>query len=113
MEWAFWISIVVLAYVHAGYWAILHLLPGRRRAPHPASRPAVTLIIPAHNEEKCLAGKLRNALDEIDYPRELLEVIVVSDGSNDGTIEIARSFESRGVRILEFEHRRGKASVLN
>ncbi len=80
----------------------------RERLPAP-----ISLIIPAYNEEKCLAAKLRNAVDEIDYPRELLEIIVASDGSSDTTLEIAGSFEDRGIRVLVFPIRRGKASVLN
>jgi len=113
MHWAFWISIVLLVYVHAGYWLLLRILPGRRRARVDQPLPAVSLIIPAHNEAQCLGAKLRNALDEIDYPGELLEVIVASDASSDATVAIARSFEPRGVRVLDFDQRRGKASVLN
>src|SRR5262245_27409375 len=112
MHWAFWISIVLLVYVHAGYWLLLRILPGRRRARVDQPLPAVSLIIPAHNEAQCLGAKLRNALDEIDYPGELLEVIVASDASSDATVAIARSFEPRGVRVLDFDQRRGKASVL-
>lgn len=113
MIWAFWISFTILVYVHVGYWAVLHVIPGCRRAPAPGPLPAVTLIVPAHNEEKCLAAKLRNTLEEIDYPRELLEIIVASDASTDGTVGIARSYEARGVRVLAFDQRRGKTSALN
>lgn len=113
MRWAFWISIVILLYAHAGYWLVLRILPGRRRPRNEMALPCVSLIIPAYNEAQCLGAKLRNVLDEIDYPRERLEVIVASDGSSDATVAIARSFEGRGVRLLDFEQRRGKASVLN
>ena len=44
----------------------------------------MTLIISAYNEEKVIGEKIHNALS-LDYPRELLEIVVVSDGSSDGT----------------------------
>ena len=54
-----------------------------------ASRPSVSLIVAAHDEQAVIAAKVRNAL-ALDYPRELLEVIVVCDGCVDGTAQIAR-----------------------
>lgn len=113
MHWVFWISIAAMFYVHAGYWLLLRIIPGRRRNRVEVTLPHVSLIIPAYNEAQCLAAKLRNVLDEIDYPRDCLEIIVASDGSSDATVAIARSFEARGVRVLDFDQRRGKASVLN
>jgi len=74
--------------------------------------PHVSLIIPAHNEELVLREKLLNALS-LNYPQDRLEIIVASDGSTDATASIAREFADRGVRLLAFEERRGKALVLN
>ena len=71
------------------------------------SLPSVTLIIPAHNEEKVIKQKIQNSL-ELDYPD--LEIIVASDKSTDRTVEITRSFEK--VTCLDFKTRRGKASVV-
>ena len=109
----FWIAAGMLAYVLVGYPLLLLALSGmvRRRSPEPFE-PHVTLIIPAHNEEKTLRAKLRNAL-EIEYDRERLDITVASDGSVDATVEIAREFEPQGVAVLDFPNRRGKASVLN
>src|SRR5262245_37702208 len=104
---------IVLFYSLAGYamlCALAAMLP--RRSSGTAPLPRVSVIIPAHNEAVILRAKLENAL-AIDYPRELLEILVASDGSVDATVEIAREFEDRGVRVLELEPRRGKASVLN
>jgi cellulose synthase/poly-beta-1,6-N-acetylglucosamine synthase-like glycosyltransferase len=72
----------------------------------------VTVIIPAYNEERSLDAKIRNVL-AANYPRRLLEIIVVSDASTDGTNDIARSFEDDGVRLLVQEPRRGKTAGLN
>ncbi len=73
--------------------------------------PRVSLIIIAHNEAPSIAAKLANLL-ELDYPRELIEIIVASDGSDDGTNEIVRPYADRGVRLLDLP-RRGKIPTLN
>jgi cellulose synthase/poly-beta-1,6-N-acetylglucosamine synthase-like glycosyltransferase len=70
--------------------------------------PPITVIIPAYNEEGHIRGKLENIL-ESDYPKELLEVIVVDDGSTDRTAEIVREFE--GVELLTTGERKGKIFV--
>jgi cellulose synthase/poly-beta-1,6-N-acetylglucosamine synthase-like glycosyltransferase len=76
------------------------------------SRRQVTVIISAFNEEWSIAQKIRNVL-ESEYPRERLDVLVVSDASTDRTNEIVRSFESDGVRLLPQPERRGKSIGLN
>ncbi len=73
-------------------------------------RALVSLIITAHNEERLIAEKLDNAL-QLEYPRELLEIIVASDGSSDRTNELAATFAQRGVRLLELP-RRGKNATM-
>jgi len=74
--------------------------------------PSVTVVIAAHNESAVIARKLENCLD-IDYPRDRLDVLVVSDGSDDGTDEVAREFRDPRVRLIRQEPRRGKAAALN
>lgn len=109
----FWSSLAGLGYVLVGYAASLLLLSWFvRRKPVGECCPSVSLLIPAHNEERVLRAKLENALS-LDYPRDRLEIIVASDGSADETVAIARQFEDRGVSVLGFVDRRGKASVLN
>lgn len=89
----------------------------RRPAPAPLSAeraawPTVSFVIAAYNEERVIAEKLRNTL-AIDYPRERLEILVVSDGSTDRTHEIAAGFASEGVVALHEPPRRGKSAALN
>ena len=76
------------------------------------TRRVVTVIISAFNEEQTIAHKIRNVL-ESDYPRDQLDVLVISDASTDRTDEIVRSFESDGVRLLAQPARHGKSIGLN
>jgi cellulose synthase/poly-beta-1,6-N-acetylglucosamine synthase-like glycosyltransferase len=72
----------------------------------------VTVLIPAYNEAQHIAATVQNKLEQ-DYPSEQLEIIVISDGSTDGTDEIVRQFSSRNVRLIRREQRQGKAAGLN
>ncbi|TMK58203.1 MAG: glycosyltransferase family 2 protein [Actinobacteria bacterium] len=97
----FWLSAGALVYTHIGYPLVLWVLtPGRIRSgrrdsnPRPSAwqadgLPAVSLIIPAYDEEEVIAAKVANAL-ALDYPRDRLQIIVASDGSSDATAERAR-----------------------
>jgi cellulose synthase/poly-beta-1,6-N-acetylglucosamine synthase-like glycosyltransferase len=110
----FWLSLLILAYVYAGYpalaWLRAVLLPRPyHRAP---IEPTVTVVIAAYNEIDRIAGRIDNLL-ELDYPREKLELVIASDGSTDGTVEMARHYESDGVIVRAFPTRRGKAALLN
>jgi cellulose synthase/poly-beta-1,6-N-acetylglucosamine synthase-like glycosyltransferase len=69
--------------------------------------PGVSLIITVYNEEKVIAGKIANTLALV-YPKESLEIIVVSDGSSDNTEEIVHSYHAKGVKLLAIPTRHGK-----
>ncbi len=109
----FSVSLMALVYTQVIY-PLLMAAVSRRTVAVPVARewPSVSLIIPAHNESVVIHAKLENSL-AIDYPEDRLEIIVASDGSADDTVEQARVFESRGVRVLDLQPRRGKASILN
>jgi lipopolysaccharide/colanic/teichoic acid biosynthesis glycosyltransferase/glycosyltransferase involved in cell wall biosynthesis len=77
----------------------------------PPERPMVSVLIPAHNEAAQLGDKLRNTL-ALRYPREKLEILVASDGSDDDTADVARAFEKAGVRVFELTTRGGKLAAL-
>ena len=74
-------------------------------------KPMISLIISVFNEEKIIRDKIENAL-ALDYPEDLLEVLVVSDGSTDATNTIASSFQDKRVMLKNYE-RSGKTSCLN
>ena len=110
----FWLSIIAIVYTYLGYPAIVWLLArltGSRVARAPIT-PRVSVIIACHNEEKNIKARIENLL-ALDYPQDLLEVIVVSDGSSDLTAEAARGVLSANVRVFSYEGRLGKASALN
>ena len=109
------ICLLIPPYVYLGYPLILWLLnkAGFRRL-HSCSEitPRVTLIISCYNEAKILRQKLQNSL-ELDYPVEKLFVVVVSDGSDDGSDDIVREFIGLQVRLVRQEGRLGKTMGLN
>lgn len=74
--------------------------------------PFVTLVISAYNEEKVIASKILNSL-ELNYPRDLLEIIVVSDSSTDNTDTIVKEYEQQGVILYRSSVRQGKTAGLN
>jgi len=120
MRALFWISFLGIAYAYVGYPLLLRAIATvTGRQPRPALRedgdgtlPAVSVIVPVHNEEAVIAAKLDN-LASLEYPRERLEVLVVSDGSTDRTPDIVRARAKEGLRLLEVKERGGKAGALN
>lgn len=112
----FLISAGVLFHAYLGYplsLALLRLLRGdRSRHAQGDDLPSVSLVISAHNEDRVIRRKIENSLD-LEYPRDRLTIIVASDGSTDGTEEIVREFQCRGVELCAFEGRRGKVDCLN
>lgn len=110
---AFWFGAGVCLYLYAGYPILLWIRSRLCARPVSAGphEPEVSIVIPVFNEEEVLRAKLDNSLG-LDYPRDRLEVIVVSDGSTDRTVEIAREFADRGVRLIELP-RSGKGPALN
>lgn len=90
-------------------WARAKVLP----RPHKSAdvHPSVTVVIAAHNEATIIRQRLVN-LARIDYPAHLIEVIIASDGSTDGTNELVASFQDSRVSLLSLP-RGGKAAALN
>jgi cellulose synthase/poly-beta-1,6-N-acetylglucosamine synthase-like glycosyltransferase len=112
---AFWASAGLLVYAHLGYplvlWALARL-PARRgkgTAAPDEPLPSVSLIVAAHDEEASIMHWVRSTL-AFDYPRDRLEVVVVSDGSTDRTVEWAT--KAGADRVLEVP-RVGKVAALN
>ena len=113
----FWLSVLLLVYVYAGY-PLLACALGRllRRHLRPTGetpyQPTVTVVIAAFNEAEHIVSTVINKL-ESDYPREKLDVIVVSDGSQDGTDALVQGIDDPRVRLIRQEPRAGKTSAVN
>jgi cellulose synthase/poly-beta-1,6-N-acetylglucosamine synthase-like glycosyltransferase len=108
-------SLFLLLYVYAGYPLLLRAivaLRGVRTVRKAPITPSVTLIISAFNEEEVIAQKIENAL-ALDYPRDRLDIIVISDASDDATDAIVSRFADRRVRLVRQPQRRGKTAGLN
>jgi hypothetical protein len=104
----FWTGSFITFYSYLLYPLLLSLL--QRRAPERAqcgAPLAITVIITARNEARRIAEKLENTL-ALDYPRELLEIVVASDASTDATDEIVTRFSDQRVRLVRAQENKGK-----
>ena len=59
----------------------------------------ISIVIPAHNEEKCIEETLNN-IKRLNYPTDKFETIMIENGSTDKTAEVAEKFESKNVQIF-------------
>lgn len=112
----FWLSVAAIAYAQFGYLACLAVLsrviqrPVKRAPIH----PSVSLIVPVYNGGGLISSKIENLL-ALDYPPELIEIIIVDDCSTDDTASIVGAGLRPGptLRLLRLDRRSGKAAALN
>ena len=115
MKWLFWGSAAVISFTYMGYPGWLWLRSRWRRNPvkREPGAAALSVVMVVRNEEEVLDRKLRNLMD-LNYPAHLREIIVVSDGSDDGTNEIlSRWSKYPEIRVTIYARPRGKAACLN
>jgi len=115
MTWAFWLAAAVITYAYVGYFILLRAWAQWRPRPvkRAAGEPLVSVVMVVRNEEAVLRGKLRNLL-ELDYPAERCQIVVVSDGSTDGTEAILRAHSRNPrVQVMLNQLAGGKALGLN
>jgi cellulose synthase/poly-beta-1,6-N-acetylglucosamine synthase-like glycosyltransferase len=105
----------LLGYAYVGYPLLLRLASRRRGEQKPAvvprTWPRITIVIAAYNAERTIARTLEPLL-RIDYPKSLVQILVASDGSTDGTDAIVRSYAHRGVELV-LVPRGGKTAAEN
>ncbi len=121
LEVIFFVSVLLLAYTYVGYPLLIRVLASllRRPAASPDGakvdepfEPRVSIVVVAHNEAHRISERIENLLS-LDYPAQRMEIAIASDASSDETVERARRYEDRGVKVVEFTEHRGKPAVLN
>jgi len=128
-QYVFWACLILVSYTYVFYPCVLFGIYAvaqaradlrflatrrdrRRRPLREADLRPVTLIVPAYNEAAHLKDKLDN-VQELDYPRDRLQVVFVSDGSTDGTDEILEAVHDPAFETIRLARRSGKAVALN
>lgn len=106
--------LLTLGYVYAGYPVMLMVICAfwRRLKTTPTYTPTISILIAACNEEAGIEKKLQETL-KLDYPPEKMEMLVLSDGSQDRTDEIVSQFRDPRVRLVRIPDRRGKTNAQN
>lgn len=118
MQFVFWFSLLLLFYIYFGYPLAVKVVASIRPKPIRKSEeflPKVSILIAAYNEAKDIEATLRNKL-ELDYPRDQLEILVISDESEDGTDVIVENVAKNApvpVQLFRQVPRQGKTSGLN
>ncbi|GAM12011.1 glycosyltransferase family 2 protein [Mesobacillus selenatarsenatis] len=117
LQVAFWFLIFLIVYIYFGYPVLLKIISSFKKVPSNEGqtfKPKVTFFIAAYNEEKVIGEKLQNAVG-LNYPRELLEIIVVSDDSSDRTNEIVEEYSTKYpfITLNVVKGRKGKTEALN
>jgi len=114
----FWGSVALILYTYLGYPVLVALVAGRRRPsrqtgdPPAQEVPSVTVIVPAHNEERWIERKIENTL-ALRYPRDRMQILIASDGSIDRTVEIARRYVSGTFEVIHSPERVGKIATVD
>lgn len=114
----FWLCLTIVFYTYIGYGLVLYLLvalkrllKGRKQPPVVTDDelPQITLMICAYNEEDIIREKMKN-IRQLDYPREKLCIMWVTDGSNDHSNELLSEYPE--VTLVYSPERRGKAAAI-
>ena len=108
--------LIIALYAYAAYplilWIIAGVRPRRSAARDGARWPSVTITVPVYNALASVDATLESLL-ALEYPRDQLQILVISDASTDGTDDAVRRFADRGVELLSLPERRGKTVAEN
>lgn len=116
MEILFWTGIGIVFYSYIGYGILLAILVKLKKAMvakpvfNSDYEPHVALVVPCFNEADYIEDKIKNSL-ELDYPKDKLQLIFISDGSNDDTPQRIAKYPQ--VMALHEDARNGKAAAMN
>lgn len=116
LELLFWICIFIVFYSYIGYGIVIYIIVKIKNAItskvkfDSSFEPEVTLVVPCFNEAEYIEEKIQNSL-ELDYPKDKLKLIFISDGSSDDTPQRIKKYDS--VIALHEDKRSGKAAAMN
>ena len=114
----FWISLFIVFYTYLGYGLVLYALVLAKRIffknkniKYDAENlPIVTLFIPAYNEKDYVEQKMKNTMN-LNYPKNRLKIVWVTDGSNDGTNLLLQEYDN--IQLFHKDEREGKINAMN
>lgn len=116
IKFLFWLSAFSIFYAYWGYPIVLWIISFFKYKSHKKYiepyLPKVSLLISVYNEEAVIEDKIHNSL-MLNYPKDLIEILVISDDSNDRTNEIIKKYEDKGLVLRNYEGRIGKTACLN
>ena len=118
LEILFWIFLFIIFYSYLGYGILLYIIIKIRRilglsgiySENEGYEPEVTLFVAAYNEKDYVDEKVKNSFS-LNYPREKVRQVWVTDGSDDGTPEMLKKYE--GVEVYHLDERGGKIGAMN
>lgn len=116
----FWVLLFIVFYAYLGYGIVLYLMVkikrifklGRKKQITPDYEPEVTLFVAAYNEKDYVRDKIENSFS-LEYPKDKVKQVWVTDGSDDGTPDILREYSDRGVEVYHENARGGKIGAMN
>ncbi len=115
----FWLLLFIVFYAYLGYGILLFMLVKLKRlfvkkkpAGQPDYEPEVTLFVAAYNEKDYVDAKVANSFS-LEYPKEKVRQVWVTDGSDDGTPDLLRKYKDQGVEVYHEDKRGGKIGAMN
>jgi len=115
----FWFLLFVVFYAYIGYGILLFVLVRIKRviAPkqtdsNPDYEPEVTLFVAAYNEKDYVDAKVKNSFS-LEYNKDKVRQVWVTDGSDDGTPDILRKYSDKGIEVYHEDARGGKIGAMN
>lgn len=120
MKIIFWIFLFIIFYTYIGYGILLYLLVRVKRLVKKSTspivekdyEPEVTLFVAAYNEKDYVDEKVANSFS-LDYPKEKVKQVWITDGSDDGTPDLLRKYTEQGVEVYHEDARGGKIGAMN
>lgn len=119
LEVLFWLFLMLVSYTYVGYAIVVFLMVKVKRTLNPAKKPEIpsgdllptcTLAVAAYNEADFIEAKASNSL-QLNYPKNKLNLLFVTDGSNDGTPDILEKID--GIQVSHSPERKGKIAAIN